>query len=330
MNNRLNWIDNLRAIACIMVVMIHSTSYYVVTGLSVGEMNWSVANLLNSASRVCVPLFFMISGYLFFGEKSARKKHFLRITLCVLFYSLISLIYIAVFTRIGFWPSLKSLLLKPVFYHLWFFYAIIVIYLLSPLIAVKPASTGYLAAIVVILGVVANPHMVSLSWHGVHLLPVNLYVVGDTFYYLLYALMGRAIGMLDTERRGVSWAAALIFFATIIAIALSTHRQTLINGNFADTFYAYCGPLVFIAALSLFVWCKNCLTFTLPSLRLIAENSLAIYGFHAVIINFIRGHKLDFTLWPVLDIAYIFMTALLLSLLLSMGLHRLDRHRLVS
>lgn len=330
MGNRLDWIDNLRAVACIMVVMIHATTYYVATGVSVGVINWSAANLLNSASRVCVPLFFMISGFLFFGEKSARKKHFLRITLCVLFYSLISLIYIGLFTRIGFWPSLRGLLLKPVFYHLWFFYAIIVIYLLSPLITVKPVAAGYLAAVVVILGVIANPNMVSLSWQGVHLLPVNLYVVGDTFYYVLYALMGRAIGMLDTQRRGVSGGAALLFIACVSAIALSTHHQTLLNGNFADTFYVYCGPLVFVAALSLFVWCKNCLTSSLPGLRLIAENSLAIYGFHAVIINFIRGHKLDFTGWPILDIGYVFMSALLLSLLLSMGLHRLDRHRLVS
>lgn len=74
MTNKIGWIDNLRAVACIMVVMIHATTYYVTSGAQVGEANWDIANLLNSASRACVPLFFMISGYLFFGEKAHSKS----------------------------------------------------------------------------------------------------------------------------------------------------------------------------------------------------------------------------------------------------------------
>ncbi|WP_268606732.1 acyltransferase family protein, partial [Escherichia coli] len=148
----------------------------------------------NSLSRVSVPLFFMISGYLFFGEKSAGRRHFTRIICCILFYSAIALIYIAAFTKIGFWPSLRGILQKPVFYHLWFFYAIAVIYLLSPLISVKPVSRRYLAAALVVLAAIANPNTDKLAFGNAHLLPVNLYIYGDTFYYLLYALAGRAIG----------------------------------------------------------------------------------------------------------------------------------------
>jgi surface polysaccharide O-acyltransferase-like enzyme len=52
---------------------------------AISLLDWDIANLLNSASRVSVPLFFMISGYLFFGERSAQPRHFLRIVLCVAF-----------------------------------------------------------------------------------------------------------------------------------------------------------------------------------------------------------------------------------------------------
>ena len=55
-----------------------------------------------------------------FGDKSAGRRHFTRIACCILFYSAIALIYIAAFTKIGFWPSLRAILQKPVFYHLWF------------------------------------------------------------------------------------------------------------------------------------------------------------------------------------------------------------------
>ena len=331
MTNRLIWIDNLRALACLMVILIHTTTYYVTTGVSVGDMNWDIANLLNALSRVSVPLFFMISGYLFFGDKSAGKKHLLRIGCCLLFYSAISLAYIALFTRIGFWPSLRNLLFKPVFYHLWFFYAIAVIYLLSPLINVKPVAARTALVIGVVLGILVNPHMAQIAWHQVHLIPVNLFVAGDTFYYVLYALLGRAIGMMNTQSRGLTTLAGLMFAAAVGLIAVATKKQMFINGDFADTYYVYCGPLVFIAATALFVWGKNSLAGAmLPGMKRIADHSLAIYGFHALIINIIRSQKWDVVRWPLLDMVYVFAVALGVSLVLGYAVRRLDPRRLVS
>lgn len=68
MQPKIYWIDNLRGIACLMVVMIHTTTWYVTNAHSVSPVTWDIANVLNSASRVSVPLFFMISGYLFFAN----------------------------------------------------------------------------------------------------------------------------------------------------------------------------------------------------------------------------------------------------------------------
>ncbi|MDC6108540.1 acyltransferase [Serratia rubidaea] len=330
MSNKIGWIDNLRAVACLMVVMIHATTAVLTTPDKVGSLAWDVANLLNALSRAAVPLFFMISGYLFFGERSANRKHFVRIGGCILFYSAVALAYIACFTHIGFWPSLRTLLQKPVFYHLWFFYAIVVVYLLSPLINVKPVSGRYLAAALLILAVLANPNGDKLAVDGVHLLPVNLYIAGDTFYYLLYALAGRAIGMMDTGRRGVSLLAALGLLGSVALIILGTRHQSLINGNLAATYYLYATPLVFIAAVSLLVWFKNCLAQPVGWLAVFSRHSLAIYGLHALIVNLLRHQGWDLDGYPLLDIFWVFGLALGLSLLLSVGLQKIDRRRLVS
>ena len=330
LSEKIGWIDNLRAMACMMVVMIHATTYYVTNGAAIGLHNWDIANVLNSLSRVSVPLFFMISGYLFFGEKSAGRRHFTRIICCILFYSAIALIYIAAFTKIGFWPSLRGILQKPVFYHLWFFYAIAVIYLLSPLISVKRVSRRYLAVALVVLAAIANPNTDKLAFGNAHLLPVNLYIYGDTFYYLLYALAGRAIGMMEARGRAVGWLAALGFALCVALIARGTKHQLFINGNFADTYYIYSGPLVFMAAVALLVWVKHCLPQPIGWLSVFSRHSLAIYGFHALIVNVMRSRHLDFTGHPLLDIFWVFGVALGLSLLLSVGLQRLDTRRLVS
>ncbi len=330
MQQKIHWIDNLRAIACLMVIMIHTTTWYITNPSLVSSLNWDFANLLNSASRVSVPLFFMISGYLFFGERSAGQRHFLRITLCLVFYSAVALAYIALLTPINGELSLKLLLQKPIFYHLWFFFAIIVIYLLSPLISVKRIDGRTALALIVLLGVVANPNTVAQKFDGVQWLPVNLYINGDTFYYVLYGLMGRAIGMMETEQRPVSLLAGIVLAVSTVSIASGTHQALESHGNFADTFYLYCGPLVLIAALSLLVLAKNTLNREMAPLAFIARYSLGIYGFHALIIHFLRTRHIEFTAWPVLDIAWIFSMTLAGSLALAALLQRLDRRRLVS
>lgn len=331
MQQKINWIDNLRGIACLMVVMIHTTTWYITNASIVTPFSWDLSNVLNSASRVSVPLFFMISGYLFFGERSAQKRHFLRIALCLLFYSVIALIYIRALTPINSGLSLRYIFQKPVFYHLWFFFAIVVIYLLSPLIQVKKVNAMVILGLMVLLGVIANPNTVPQTLGQVKWLPINLYIRGDTFYYVLYGLLGRAVGMLETEKGWISALAGGLFALCVMSISLGTHKQLEINGNFSDTFYVYCGPLVFIAAISLLVLVKNCLNSRpLPGLAFISRHSLGIYGFHALIIHFLRTHGYQITAWPVFDIAWIFGVTLTGSLLLSMGLQRIDTRKLVS
>ena len=331
MQAKISWIENLRGIACLMVVMIHTTTWYITHPHDVSPLSWDFANVLNSASRVSVPLFFMISGYLFFGPRSAQPRHFLRIALCLLFYSAIALLFIASFTHISVEASLKHLLQKPVFYHLWFFFAIIVIYLVSPLIEVKTISGKMLLALMVVIGLVANPNTVSLSAHGVEWLPVNLYINGDTFYYVIYGLLGRAIGMMETDKKGLSWCCALLFAASVWVISRGTLHELQWRGNFADTWYVYCGPMVFICATSLLTLVKNTLNArVLPGLGFISKHSLGIYGFHALIIYALRTGGLELKRWPALDIFWIFSATLAGSLVLSMLLQRIDTRRLVS
>ncbi|WP_434661160.1 acyltransferase [Klebsiella sp. MISC125] len=331
MQEKINWITNLRGIACLMVVMIHSTTWYITHPHTISLLDWDIANFLNSASRVSVPLFFMISGYLFFGERSAQPRHFLRIGLCILFYSALSLLYIALFTHINVELSLKNVLQKPVFYHLWFFFAITVIYLLSPLIQVKQVSGKMLLALMLVIGIMANPNMVAVKAGGIEWLPVNLYISGDAFYYVLYGILGRAIGMMDTDRKWLTPLCATLFLATVWVISRGTLYELRWRGDFGDTWYLYCGPAVFICAITLLTLAKNTLnTRQIPLIAPIARHSLGIYGFHALIIHALRASGLELTRWPLLDIVWIFSAALLGSLLLSTLVQRFDSRRLVS
>lgn len=147
---------------------------------SVSPVTWDIANVLNSASRVQRAAIFMISGYLFLAN-AAPAAPFLAYRLMSDFYSAIALLYIALFTSINMELALKNLLQKPVFYHLWFFFAIAVIYLVSPLIQVKNVGGKMLLVLMAVIGIIANPNTVPQKIDGFEWLPINLYINGDTF-----------------------------------------------------------------------------------------------------------------------------------------------------
>lgn len=114
-------------------------------------------------------------------------------------------------------------------------------------------------------------------------------------------------------------------------ISRGTLHELRWRGDFGDTWYLYCGPAVFVCAVTLLTLAKNWLNArTLPGIACIARHSLGIYGFHALIVHALRASHLELSRWPLLDIVWIFSAALLGSLLLSGLVQRIDSRRLVS
>lgn len=60
--NRIFYLDILRVIACLSVIMIHSSAEYVTN--DIGSFNFWIGNLFDSLTRIGVPIFVMISGAL--------------------------------------------------------------------------------------------------------------------------------------------------------------------------------------------------------------------------------------------------------------------------
>ena len=73
-SGRIYYLDILRVIACISVIMIHSSAEYVIK--DIGSFNFWIGNILDGLSRIGVPLFVMISGTLLLDKnyKFDKKK----------------------------------------------------------------------------------------------------------------------------------------------------------------------------------------------------------------------------------------------------------------
>lgn len=139
MKERLWELEILRAVACIAVIMIHTTAEVIFDGIAGRPMLLSLA-FLNVSSKFAVPAFIFLSGFsLYYNHRDEkinyprflwkRLRHVLSPYLCW------TLIYYAAFIAVGYYTFsagflLDSILLGDMSYHLYFIPIIVQFYLL--------------------------------------------------------------------------------------------------------------------------------------------------------------------------------------------------------
>ena len=85
-DKRIYYIDILRVIACLSVILIHASAEYAIKNIE--SSNFLPANIIDGLARIAVPLFVMISGALLLDKKYDFniKKHINHILKLIAFY----------------------------------------------------------------------------------------------------------------------------------------------------------------------------------------------------------------------------------------------------
>ena len=140
-NERNIALDVTRIIAVLSVVMIH-TSAGLVTSYEIGSPEFMWGNILDSVSRIGVPLFIMISGSLMLDEnrnvsiKGLLSHNIPNIVVLLIFWSGFYSIYFNVVapTMRGETVNFRNALFSFIdgYYHLWYLFMIIGLYFITP------------------------------------------------------------------------------------------------------------------------------------------------------------------------------------------------------
>lgn len=144
---RVVFLDWLRAIACFMVMLVHSIEPFYLGGpdgtyiASLSDAFW--VTFINSALRPAVPLFVLASSYLLFPIKTDTptffRRRFVRVLVPLLVWSLLyaCVPMIGQGGDVDVIGNLKTLVFNFMMHsgHLWFVYMLIGVYLLMPLIS---------------------------------------------------------------------------------------------------------------------------------------------------------------------------------------------------
>jgi surface polysaccharide O-acyltransferase-like enzyme len=276
-------------------------------GMSLYE--WAALRTFESLTRVAVPLFFMISGFLIIRKVGLRGKR-TDILIRALKLILIAIAWTMVYSQWEYFKgeqtSLRSFAIatlhgKP-YYHLWFLFALAELYLLAPILIIPISwiERKYYT----ILGVT-----IPMAWATlVCTLGLSQSIPVQSVTYATYFVSGYFLGNGDlpsyfrTLRTAYASAFAALVFLNLFRDALPSIVTPLAN------FHAH-NPIVVVMSVAFFKMASY-VTVQLPkSLQLVATNSMGVYILHPFALDIFNALELRGR-WPTAYLAIPTLTTL--------------------
>jgi len=294
-------------IAVYQVILVH-LSYVIFFKEDVMSSNWIAANFYDSLSRMGVPLFFMVSGYLMLGKNEPVsdffRKRLVKVGIPTLFWSVAYLLWSVEAYRNGTMNPLhialsilKTIYLGDVEIHLWFLYILIGIYLAVPILRMYVSAASRRDMIYfVALWFLATPLLELAQRILGHPTSLEIPVVAG---YVGYFVMGFLLADVQLGRRG----RILSALGCIVAIALTFVGTNVLSvglGPIDAYFYSYFSPPTVLASICGYLLLKDLghnHGRTAKSIRTVAATSFGIFLIHIFVIELLRNGGLGFRLY---------------------------------
>lgn len=292
--------DVLRAAAMAAVIYLH-TAANSLRNLD-NHVLWNFSNVVSVLCTPAVPLFFMMSGALLLSdERTGDPRHIFHrrlpkvlIPLCV-WSALILLYYVCSGNTAAAAEAAKKLFNTPVIVPYWFLYALIPMYLLSPLLKVmtdhlSDHQWNYMMGLwmVVTLGSRTVKAFLPAAWQQV-VTESSLFTVSVVGGYLGYFLLGAYLERQEHLPSKRTLALTAVGMAAVII--LITRYFTFARESYTDGFVSYLALFMMILSVSLFLLAKSCLRGRDERgrlLPLLAGNSFCVYLIHPMALEICR------------------------------------------
>lgn len=288
-------LDVLRIVACFMVVVLHSSA---VNFYQFGE-NWWATNFYDSLVRCCVPLFIMISGAIFLLRKpeviSFYTKRIVRLLPPMLFWSMIYMLWNynhnIEYGSVMNW--LKTIVKGPVFFHLWYLYCVIGLYVFIPFLSkIYIYSTDLEKRIFIFIWFIVSSLLPTLQVvFNINPNFTLVYHLSNFSGFFGYLFLGAYLFELNQEKDISSKWIFLNFFyyvAFCSMIMLATYWYSTKMGNPNELFYSYLSPFVVISSAFSFNTVFSISFVFLKysrALNLLSKLTLGIYCIHVLTLD---------------------------------------------
>jgi len=332
---RLLWAEALKVGAVYAVILVHSSAPFVADYGPGGPRAWWAGNVYDSASRWCIPVFVMLSGF-FLIEKYREEamgsffmRRFMRVFVPFIAWSLIYFIWrvYANDERLSASAFVPMLFMEPAYYHLWYMYLVMGLYLVAPLMGLYMKNSccrhgWYYIGLWFCAGSVL-PFVES--WFG-----FTTYITSGTgnslFKFTGYFALGWMLR--DYEPGGPKKLLLLLVFLLGFAItAYGTYFASVGKGGgeFNGVFYEYFSFSVLMMSVPLFLIAKGARLsafsgnpgYGARAIRAAAACVPGIYLVHAMLIAVFKRGLLGFDLTPAMTDPFIGIPLFALAVFLA-------------
>lgn len=321
-------INILKIIASMMVITIHVSA---INFPKIGSEQWVDSNIYNSFSRVCVPLFFMISGYFLISRGSEistfYRKRLPRIATPLIFWSA----FFYAFNHLYFGAELYNplqMLIKPASTHLWFLYAMLGMYLVCPFISkIYVNSENSERLVFMAFWFFTSSLLPTINSYFGMTINSGLFQLTSIYGYIGFFFVGAWIKDNQRDINNLSKVALIsIYVLGSLCTMMLTETSSINSGKPSTLFYSYLSPFVVmssVAAFYLFVT-FNALSKPMEWVgELFSRFSLGVYCVHTVFIGVIAkefhigGDVSPAIVWIPITVALTFLLSCATSLLCS-------------
>ena len=295
MKKRVLYFDILKAIAIFFVIFIHVISEYW-DNLNVDSINFVILSLLDSISRFCVPIYFMVSGALFLNEektvtiKDVFKKYVPKVFILYVFwnliYNFINIIMIkkSIITLNVIRSIIIDTLLGNGLFHLYFLPIIIIFYLSLPILKqiTKKENKNILKYFVFLL-------FIFLSFNKIldYLFDINILYPFLFDGYLIYFILGYYLNTFDLSKKKTN----TIYILGIVGFIITFLGTVICSKEISKTevFFKYISFNVVMYSSAFFLFAKNNFyKINEKVLNILSKTNFGMYLIHGIVLGFME------------------------------------------
>lgn len=268
---RILWVDIIRIVAILMVIGMHAgdTIVFKLWGKAPFKNDaipsWFITGIANkSLVNMCVPLLFMVSGYLLLASKNNPvlflKKRFLKILIPLFAWTVLYLWWDGAFAEStslmdGIKIAIRDTLTNSAYFHLWFLYVLIGLYLVTPILQgfIQAASETELNYIICLWFVSI---VVFDLFHQITGYQMALFAQPYVSGYLGYFVAGYVLGKREYSTKLV-WVAVVLVLLSVAGKTLWVYHLTREGGKFDTDLFEYLKWHVALLSFSGFIALKH-------------------------------------------------------------------------
>ena len=331
-NNRFLFADVIRAYAIVLIVLIHVSAPITAQFLNIEPKWWWIGNIFTSFAKHSVPLFIMISGMLLLDPRKTEsiamffRKRFKK--LFPFFGWGIIYFYWRSFNgeHITITHAITEFIQGPIYFHFWFIYMIVGLYLITPVLRVyvRYADNANLYFFITLWFSYLTIQLLLKSLFDLQLWIELPFATGYVGYFVLgYALRDVSININQIK----------IFCLLILGMVISTAIGTFFLSVGADAMnkilYTYIFPNIIVISTLVFLVLKSInydgILIKMPYMKkiiaMLSRNAFGIYLAHVLIIEILTSGLLGLkitnsTVNPLIGIPVTTVTTLIISLII--------------